>query len=123
MKIVTRYLAREVYTAMLAAIVVLLFIFLSNQFVRFMHSAAGGMLSGSAIKILLLLQLPILSSVLLPASLFLGILLAYGRLYASKIPKNKLAGKSTADKIGNCSNNNILIALPDSIPPAAECMK
>ena len=82
MKIVTRYLAREVYTAMLAAIVVLLFIFLSNQFVRFMHSAAGGMLSGSAIKILLLLQLPILSAVLLPASLFLGILLAYGRLYA-----------------------------------------
>src|SRR3990170_4298403 len=82
MKIVTRYLAREVYAAMSVAIIVLLFIFLSNQFVRFMHSAAGGMLSGSAINILLLLQLPILSAVLLPASLFLGILLAYGRLYA-----------------------------------------
>lgn len=82
MKIVTRYLAREVYTSMLAAIIVLLFIFLSNQFVRYMHSAASGVLSGKAVKILLLLQLPILSSVLLPASLFLGILLAYGRLYA-----------------------------------------
>lgn len=82
MKIVTRYLAREVYTMMLAAMIVLLFIFLSNQFVRYMHSAAGGVLSGEAVKILLLLQLPILSSVLLPVSLFLGILLAYGRLYA-----------------------------------------
>lgn len=82
MKIATRYLAKEVYMTMLVTIVVLLVIFLSNQLVRFMHSAAGGMLSGSAIKVLLLLQLPILLSVLLPVSLFLGILLAYGRLYA-----------------------------------------
>lgn len=82
MKIVTRYLAREVYTAMLATVVVLLFIFLSNQFVRFMHDAAFGKVSSEAIKLLLLLELPILSAVLLPVSLFLGILLAYGRLYA-----------------------------------------
>lgn len=82
MKIVTRYLAREVYAAMLATIVVLLFIFLSNQFVRFMHVAAVGGVPGGAVKLLLLLQLPILSAVLLPVSLFLGILLAYGRLYA-----------------------------------------
>lgn len=82
MKIATRYLAKEVYTAMLVAMVVLLAIFLSNQFVRFMNSAASGVLSGNAIKVLLLLQLPILSAVLLPVSLFLGILLSYGRLYA-----------------------------------------
>lgn len=73
---------REVYAAMLATMVVLLFIFLSNVLVRFMHSAASGVLSGSAVKLLLLLQIPILSAVLLPASLFLGILFAYGRLYA-----------------------------------------
>jgi lipopolysaccharide export system permease protein len=62
--------------------VVLLFIFLSNILVRFMHSAASGVLTSSAVKLLLLLQVPILSAVLLPASLFLGILFAYGRLYA-----------------------------------------
>ncbi len=73
---------REVYTAMLAAMVVLLFIFLSNMLVRFMHSAASGVLSGEAVKLLLLLQIPLLSAILLPASLFIGILLAYGRLYA-----------------------------------------
>ena len=82
MKIVTRYLMREVYTAMLASMVVLLFIFLSNILVRFMHSAANGVLTGSVIKLLVLLQLPILTAVLLPASLFLGVMLAYGRLYA-----------------------------------------
>ncbi|MBU0744828.1 MAG: LPS export ABC transporter permease LptF [Gammaproteobacteria bacterium] len=82
MKIVTRYLMREIYSSMLASVVVLLFIFLSNLFVRFMHSAAGGVLSGSALKILMLLQVPILSAILLPAGLFLGILFAYGRLYA-----------------------------------------
>ncbi|EKE00646.1 MAG: hypothetical protein ACD_21C00299G0006 [uncultured bacterium] len=82
MKIITRYLAREVYTAMLVVILVLLAIFLSNQFVRYLHYAAAGNLPGQGIKILLLLQLPILSAVLLPVSLFLAILLAYGRLYA-----------------------------------------
>jgi lipopolysaccharide export system permease protein len=82
MKIIDRYLAREVYTAMLVVIVVLLVIFLSNQFVRFMHVAATGNLPGHGVRVLLLLQLPILSAVLLPISLFLAILLAYGRLYA-----------------------------------------
>lgn len=82
MKIINQYLAREVYTSMLVVIVVLLAIFLSHQFVRFMHMAAAGTLPGHGIRILLLLQLPILSAILLPVSLFLAILLAYGRLYA-----------------------------------------
>jgi lipopolysaccharide export system permease protein len=82
MKIINRYLAREVYTAMLVVTVVLLIVFLSQQFVRFMHLAAAGNLLGQGVKIILLLQLPILSAILLPASLFFAILLAYGRLYA-----------------------------------------
>lgn len=82
MKVVTRYLIREVYSAILATNLVLLLIFLSNQFVRFMRLAASGMLPSSVIKTLLLLQLPILAALLLPVSLFLGVILAYGRLYA-----------------------------------------
>jgi lipopolysaccharide export system permease protein len=80
--ILTRYLAKEVYSTMLAAAVVLLLIFLSNQFVRFMHFAAAGSISSHQVAILLLLQLPIFLAILLPLSLYLGILLAYGRLYA-----------------------------------------
>lgn len=82
MKIIKHYLAKEVYTMMLVVIVVLLLIFSSHQFVRYLHVAASGHLPGHGIKILLLLQLPILSATLLPVSLFLAILLAYGRLYA-----------------------------------------
>ena len=82
MKIINNYLAKEVYAAMLVVVVVLLLVFLSNLFVRYMHLAAAGNLMGQGIKILLLLQLPILLAVLLPISLFLAILLAYGRLYA-----------------------------------------
>jgi lipopolysaccharide export system permease protein len=82
MNIINRYLAREVHTTMLVVIMVLLAIFLSNQFVHYMHSAAIGNLSGKLVRMLLLLHLPILSAMLLPASLFFAILLAYGRLYA-----------------------------------------
>lgn len=82
MQIINKYLAREVYAAMLVVIVVLLAILISQQFVRFMQMAATGSFPGAGVKVLLLLQLPILLAVLLPASLFLGILLAYGRLYA-----------------------------------------
>lgn len=82
MKIINHYLAREVYAAMLVVLIVLLGVFLSQQFVRFMHLAASGDLPGHGVKILLLLQLPILLAILLPVSLYLSILLVYGRLYA-----------------------------------------
>lgn len=80
--IVNRYLAKEVYSTLVATTLVLLVIFLSNQVVRFMQSAAAGEVSGHAITLLILLALPHLLSLLLPLSLFLSIIIAYGRLYA-----------------------------------------
>jgi lipopolysaccharide export system permease protein len=66
----------------LATTLVLLLIFISNQLVRYLQFAAAGEMSSHAIALLLLLQIPPLLSLLLPLSLFLSILLAYGRLYA-----------------------------------------
>jgi len=110
MKIATRYLAKEIYTAMLATVVVLLVVFLSNLLVRFMHSAAIGELSGNAVRTLLLLQLPILSAVLLPASLFLGILFAYGRLYAdSEMVVLSACGFSSARLLRTTINFSVVI--------------
>lgn len=80
--IITRYLAKEVYTTLVATTIVLLLIFISNQLVRFLQFAAAGELSSRAVVLLLLLTLPYLLSLLLPLSLFLSILLAYGRLYS-----------------------------------------
>lgn len=50
--------------------------------VRYLQSAAAGELAINAVALLLLLQLPHLLALLLPLSLFLAILIAYGRLYA-----------------------------------------
>lgn len=80
--IVSRYLAKEVYGNLVAAALILLIIFLSNQVVRYLQSAALGEISSHAVALLLLLQLPHLLALLLPLSLFLAIIIAYGRLYA-----------------------------------------
>ncbi len=82
MKILTKYLTKEIYGVTSATALILLLIFLSNQVVRFMNAAAYGFLASNAIATIILLQLPILTALILPAALFLGILLAYGRLYA-----------------------------------------
>lgn len=56
-------------------------IFLSNQFVRFLSRAAAGKMSSALVFKIIAFQIPYLLGLLLPVGLFLGILLAYGRLY------------------------------------------
>lgn len=80
--IITRYLTKEVYTTLFATTILLLLIFASNQFARYLHLAANGELTGNTLMLLMLLHIPILLSLLLPLSLFLAILVAFGRLYA-----------------------------------------
>lgn len=79
--IILRYLAKEVMGTLLSVTLVLLFIFISNQFVRYLGDAAAGKLLGSVLFRLMLFQIPYLLGFLLPLGLFLGILLSYGRLY------------------------------------------
>lgn len=79
--IILRYLAKEVISTLLSVTLVLLFIFVSNQFVRYLGEAAAGKLLGSVLLRLMLFQIPYLLGFLLPLGLFLGILLTYGRLY------------------------------------------
>lgn len=79
--IIFRYLAREILIAIAGITGILLLIFLSNQFVRYLSAIAVGKLSAWVMLRLLLLQIPHLLGLLLPLGLFLGILLAYGRLY------------------------------------------
>lgn len=80
--IIFRYLAKEIYSALLASTAVLLLIFISNQFVRYLKYAAQGRFPAKAVLLVMSLKIPELLGVLLPLSLFLGILLGYGRLYA-----------------------------------------
>ena len=55
---------------------------MSNQLVHYLHSAAIGKITARVVLWLIWLQMPNLLSVLLPLSLFLTILLVYGRMYA-----------------------------------------
>ncbi len=80
--IIFRYLTREIFAAMCSIAGILLLIFLCNQFVRYLNQAALGKFAGSVLLSLLAIEIPHLLAVLLPLALFLGILLAYGRLYS-----------------------------------------
>jgi lipopolysaccharide export system permease protein len=80
--IIFRYLVKEVYSASFAVTSVLLLIFLSNQFIRFLTITAAGKLPAVQILYLLSLEIPQLLCFLLPLGLYIGLLLAYGRLYA-----------------------------------------
>lgn len=80
--IITRYLTREVINALFAVTLVLLLAFLSQQVVRYMNYAAIGKIPTNILLQLVSFEIPYLLALLLPLSLYLGILLAYGRLYS-----------------------------------------
>ncbi|MBM7071593.1 LPS export ABC transporter permease LptF [Shewanella sp. 202IG2-18] len=80
--IVFRYLVKEVFKAQAAVLTVLLTIFVSQNFVRFLGDASDGDFSGTLVLNFVALNLPELLMLIVPLSLFLGILLAHGRMYA-----------------------------------------
>lgn len=76
-----RYLLREVFYTFLSVTGVLLFILLSNQFARVLGEAAAGRLPRDAVLQLLGLTSLEYLTILVPVSLFLSVMLAFGRLY------------------------------------------
>ena len=80
--IISRYLAKEVLTALLAVTFVLLLIFLSDQLVRYLGYAASGKIAPHIVLQLMEFEIPYLLALLLPLGLYLGVMLVYGRLYA-----------------------------------------
>ncbi len=82
--IIFRYLVKEVYGTLLATTGVLLLLLISNQFVHYLTQAAAGILPVRTVMQMMSLQVPLLLGLLLPLGLFLGILMAYGRLYADR---------------------------------------
>ena len=79
--IIFRYLSREVILALSAVSSVLLVITMSGRFVKFLAQAASGTLDPSSLLMIIIFRLPGFLQLILPLALFLGILLAYGRMY------------------------------------------
>lgn len=80
--IIFRYLLKEVAKTQLAVFFVLMTIFISQKFVLILGDASEGSIPGYLVMVFIGLKLPELAGMMLPLSLFLGILLAYGRIYA-----------------------------------------
>lgn len=81
LRVIDRYLLKEVALNWLAVTLVLWVIVLSNRLAGFLGEAAAGKLPGAVIFTLLGLKSVDYLVVLLPLTLYLGVLLALGRLY------------------------------------------
>lgn len=79
--IISNYISKEILATLFATTLVLFMIFASEQMLSYLRSAASGNLSLHTIFLLLSIRTPSLLAILLPLSLFLSLLLAYGRLY------------------------------------------
>ena len=79
--IIFRYISREVLLSMSAVSGVLLLIIMSGRFIRYLTNAAAGKYSVDTVFQFMLYRMPGFLELILPLGLFLGILLAYGRLY------------------------------------------
>lgn len=80
--LIFRYLAKEVFITLAALTTILLLIFMSNQFIHYLNSAANGKIPGMLVMKLMMLELPTLMGLLLPLGFYVALLVAYGRLYA-----------------------------------------
>ncbi|MGL4318511.1 MAG: LPS export ABC transporter permease LptF [Pseudomonas sp.] len=79
--IVFRYLSRELLMTLSAVSAVLLVIIMSGRFIKYLSQAAQGLLDPGVLFMIMGYRLPGFLELILPLGLFLGILLAYGRLY------------------------------------------
>lgn len=67
---------------MAAVTLILLVVALTSRFIQYLSQAVAGELASDVLFLLMLYRLPDFLLIILPLALFLGILLAYGRMYA-----------------------------------------
>ena len=79
--IIERYLYREVLQTCVAALAVLVLVYGSDRFTRFLDDAAAGLVSADLILQVLALKLVENLPVLLPLALYVAVLIGLGRLY------------------------------------------
>ncbi|MGF1682073.1 LPS export ABC transporter permease LptF [Photobacterium minamisatsumaniensis] len=80
--IIVRYLTRETLKSQFAVLFVLFLVFISQKFIRILADATEGSIPSDLIVTLLGLYMPSMALLMLPLSLYIGILLTFGRLYA-----------------------------------------
>ncbi len=95
--IIIRYLVRETLKSQLAILFILLLIFFCQKLVRILGAAADGEVPTNLVLTLLGLGISEMAQLILPLSLFLAILMTFGRLYTeSEITVMHACGLSKA---------------------------
>ena len=79
--LLSRYLLKELSATFLAVVLLLMAIFLSHRFAKYLAQAARGLLDGDLVFILLGFNIITSLVVLLPIAFFVANLLTFGRLY------------------------------------------
>ena len=79
--LIFRYLARDFLSSASAVTIVLLMIVMSGRFVKYLAEAAAGDMDAGILFALIGYRLPGFLELIIPLACFLGVLLAYGRLY------------------------------------------
>lgn len=80
--ILKRYINGEILKSSLAILVVLVLLFVSTRFIKYIQYAVDGTISSSSVLYLMSLQIPSVAGFLLPMSFFIGYLTTLGRMYA-----------------------------------------
>lgn len=110
--LIFRYLSREVLQVMLAVSVALLLITMSSRFVKYLGQAASGDLATDVLFSIMLFRIPGFLELIIPLALFLGILLAYGRLYVeSEMVVLSACGVSSNRLLAYTMTVSILVAV------------
>lgn len=80
--IIFRYLARQIFQVMSAVTLILLIVVMISRFLGYLGQAVAGEISSDILLRLMVFRLPEFLLVIVPFALFLGILLAFGRMYS-----------------------------------------
>ena len=95
--IIIRYLVRETLKAQIAILFILLLIFFCQKLVEVLGAAVEGSIPAGLVVSLLGLGIPEMAQLILPLSLFLGLLMTYSKLYTeSEITVMHACGLSKA---------------------------
>jgi lipopolysaccharide export system permease protein len=79
--ILFRYLVKEVLQATAAVTIILLLIVTSGRLAKYLAQSSSGDLSSDVVFWVILFRIPDFLPLILPLGFFIGVLLAYGRLY------------------------------------------
>ncbi|WCE30056.1 LPS export ABC transporter permease LptF [Vibrio sp. SCSIO 43137] len=80
--IIVRYLIRETIKSQLAVFFILFLVFLSQKFISILAKASDGDIPAGFILTFVGLNMPAMGAMMLPLSIYVGILITFGRLYA-----------------------------------------